>query len=92
MAVTNHNCFGEETKRRLNSGNAWYHSVQNIFCGSMVRFPTAGIFLFTAASWTVPGPTKPPIQWVTGVLPLRIKRPEREADHSPLSSADVKEW
>jgi len=31
------------------------------------------------------GPTQPPIQWITGV-----KRPRREANHSPHSSAEVK--
>jgi hypothetical protein len=34
---------------------------------------------------------QPPIQWVLGALTLGIKRPGREADHSPSSSADVKE-
>jgi len=37
------------------------------------------------------GPTQPPIQWVTGALSLGVKRPEHEADHSPSSSAEVKE-
>jgi hypothetical protein len=32
-----------------------------------------------------------PIQWVPGVLSLGVKRPGREADHSPPSSAEVKE-
>jgi hypothetical protein len=36
-------------------------------------------------------PTQPPIQWVPGALSLGVKRPEREADHSPPSSAEVKE-
>jgi hypothetical protein len=36
-------------------------------------------------------PTQPPIQWVTGALSLGVKRPGREADHSPQSSAEVKE-
>jgi hypothetical protein len=31
-------------------------------------------------------------QWVPGALSLGVKRPGREADHSPPSSADVKEW
>jgi hypothetical protein len=31
------------------------------------------------------------IQWVAGALPLGVKKPERETDHSPLSSAEVKE-
>jgi hypothetical protein len=50
-----------------------------------------GIFLFTTASRTALGPTQHPIQWVPGALSLGLKRPGREADHSPLSSADVKE-
>jgi hypothetical protein len=32
-----------------------------------------------------------PIQRVPGVLSVGVKRPEREADHSPPSSAEVKE-
>jgi hypothetical protein len=37
------------------------------------------------------GPTQPPIQWVPGAISLGVKRPGREADHSPPSSAVVKE-
>jgi hypothetical protein len=50
------------------------------------------IFLFTTASRTALGPTQPPIQWVPGALSLGIKRPGCEADHSPPSNAEVKEW
>jgi hypothetical protein len=32
----------------------------------------------------------PPIQWVLGVLSLGLKRLDREADHSPPSSAEFK--
>jgi hypothetical protein len=49
-----------------------------------------GIFLFTTASRTALGPTQPPIQRVPGALSLGVKRPGREADHSPPSSAEVK--
>jgi hypothetical protein len=35
-------------------------------------------------------PTQPPIQWVPGTLFLGVKRPDREVDHSPPSSAEVK--
>jgi hypothetical protein len=49
-----------------------------------------GIFLFATASRPALGPTQPPIKWVTGSLSLREKRPGREADHSPPSTADVK--
>jgi hypothetical protein len=50
-----------------------------------------GISLFTTASKTALGPTQPPIQWVPGALSLGVKRPGREVDHSPPSSAEVKE-
>jgi len=43
-------------------------------------------------SRTALGPTQPPIQWVTGALSLGVKRPGHEADHSPPSSTEVKEW
>jgi hypothetical protein len=49
-----------------------------------------GIFLFTTASRTALGPIQPPIQWIPGALSLGIKWPWREADHSPPSSAEVK--
>jgi hypothetical protein len=51
-----------------------------------------GIFLFTSSSRTALGPTQPPIQCVPGALSLGVKRPGREADHSPPCSAEVKEW
>jgi hypothetical protein len=37
-------------------------------------------------------PTQPPIQWVSGALSLGVKRPRREADHSPPFSSEVKEY
>jgi hypothetical protein len=49
-----------------------------------------GIFIFTTASRTSLGPTQPPIQRVPGALFLGVNRLEREADHSPPSSAEVK--
>jgi hypothetical protein len=51
-----------------------------------------GIFLFTTASRTALGPTQPSIQCVEGPLSLGIKRPGRESDRSPPSSAEIKEW
>jgi hypothetical protein len=36
------------------------------------------------------GPTQPPIQRVPGPLSPGVKMPVREADHSPPSSAEVK--
>jgi hypothetical protein len=51
-----------------------------------------GIFLFTTASRMALGPTQPPVQWVPGALSLGVKRPGCEADNSPPSNAEVKEW
>jgi hypothetical protein len=45
---------------------------------------------FSSASTPALGPTQPPIQWVPGSLTLGVKLPGREADHSPSSSAEVK--
>jgi hypothetical protein len=60
--------------------------------GSRVRFLAgAGNVLFSTASRTALGPTKPPIQWVLGALSVGVKRPGREAFYSPPSSAEVKE-
>jgi hypothetical protein len=49
-----------------------------------------GILLFTTTSRTDLRPTQPPIQWVPEALSLGVKRPEREADNSAPSSAEVK--
>jgi hypothetical protein len=60
--------------------------------GSGVRFLTgAGNFSPHTASRTALGPTQPPIQWVPGALSLGVKRLGREAEHSPPTSAEVKE-
>jgi hypothetical protein len=46
---------------------------------------------FITASRTALGLTQPPTQGVPGALSVEVKRPGREADHSPTSSAEVKE-
>jgi hypothetical protein len=53
-------------------------------------FDSRGGGLFTTVSRTALGPTQPPIHWVPGALSLGVKRPGRDADHSPPSSAEVK--
>jgi hypothetical protein len=67
--------------------------------------PSLYLFLFTTSSHSscfslvssrnhfsllALGPAQPPIQWTPWDLSLGIKRPGREADHSPPSSAEVK--
>jgi hypothetical protein len=42
-------------------------------------------FLFSKSSRPALGSTQPPIQWVP-----EVKRPGREADHSPPANAEVK--
>jgi hypothetical protein len=51
------------------------------------------IFLFATVSRPALGFTQPLTQCVPGALSLGVKWPGREADHSPPSSAEVKnEW
>jgi hypothetical protein len=45
---------------------------------------------FSASTRPTLGPNQPPIQCAPGALSPREKRPEREADHSPPTSAEVK--
>jgi hypothetical protein len=49
-----------------------------------------GRVFFTTASRPALGPTQPPIQWAPGGLTPAVKRPGREVDQSPPSSAEVK--
>jgi hypothetical protein len=49
-----------------------------------------GILLFTSRFRPSLEPTQPPNQWVTGALSLGVKQRGREADHSPPSSAEVR--
>jgi hypothetical protein len=50
-----------------------------------------GILLFTSLSRTALEPIQPPIQWIQWALSLGVKWPGCEADHSPPSTAEVKE-
>jgi hypothetical protein len=52
-------------------------------CRTGVRFP-AGVRFFSS-----PSRREPPIQWIPGVLSLRVKRPGSEAEHSTASSVEV---
>jgi hypothetical protein len=47
-------------------------------------------FLFSKSSRLTLGYIQPPIQWVLVALSPGVKRPRREANHSPSASAEVK--
>jgi hypothetical protein len=49
-----------------------------------------GSRIFSTFSILALGSTQPPIQWVPGAIPLGVKQPGHEADHSPPTSAEVK--
>jgi hypothetical protein len=55
-----------------------------------VRFPAWQDYLFSTASRLALRPVQPPIRWVPGASSPGIKRPGREADHSPPPSEEVK--
>jgi hypothetical protein len=50
------------------------------------------VFPFATAFRPALRSTQPPIQWVPGALSSGVKRPGREADHSPLSNVEVNAW
>jgi hypothetical protein len=64
------------------SGKTWIFS----------HTPGGGWELLDTMSRPALGPTQPPVQGVSGVISLGIKRSEREADRSPPSSVGVKEF
>jgi hypothetical protein len=66
------------------------NKIKRMFYQFMLYLFKVGIFVFTTASRTALGPTQPPIQWVPAVLSLGVQRLGREAEHSPPSSAEVK--
>jgi hypothetical protein len=75
----------------IGGGISQWHSTGLRSGWSGVRFPVGtGNFLFTTASRSTLGPTQPPIEWVTGDRFLRVKRLGHEADHSPPSSAGIR--
>jgi hypothetical protein len=51
-----------------------------------------GIFHFNTMSRLALGPTQPRIQWVSEALSPGVKELRHETDHSPPSSAKVKEY
>jgi hypothetical protein len=82
------------TTQNLVRNDIFRHSVVGIATsywlddrGVGVRVP-AGSRIFSTSSRPVLGSTQPPIQWVPVDLSPGVKRPGREADHSPRASAE----
>jgi hypothetical protein len=75
---------GKHVCGELHASNFWTIDVQG-FDSRRLR-----IFLFTTVSRTALRPTQPPTLWVPGALSLGVKRPGRQTDHSPSSSAEIK--
>jgi hypothetical protein len=94
-SVKAHGLSGGKSPRFLNHDTAGYLSGTVLGYGLYDRgFESRqglGIFLSTTVSRRTMRPTQPPIQWILGALSLGVKRPGREADHSPPSSVEVKE-
>jgi hypothetical protein len=48
------------------------------------------IFLLSVVPRPALGPIQSLMQWIPAAISLGVKQPDREADHSPPSSVDVK--
>jgi hypothetical protein len=55
-----------------------------------VRFPAEARDFFFEVSRPVLRPSRPPMQWVPGVVSLGVERPGRESDYSPPSNAEMR--
>jgi hypothetical protein len=49
-----------------------------------------GFFIFATSSRPVLRSTQPPMKWIPEFVSPGVKQPEREDDHSPPSTAEVK--
>jgi hypothetical protein len=77
----------------LNNKTYKYECRKSSVCTAMswtAGFRLPADFLFPTVSRTALGLTQPPIQWVTVARSPWVKRPEREAGHSPPFSAEAK--
>jgi hypothetical protein len=48
------------------------------------------IYVYSTAPRPILRSTEPLIRWIPGASSLRVKSPGREDDHSPITSAEVK--
>jgi hypothetical protein len=68
----------------------WYSAGIRAGWSGVLFPPGAGNFIFITASRPALRPTQPPIQWVPGDVSLGVMQSGCESDHSPPSSAEVK--
>jgi hypothetical protein len=68
----------------------WAKKLVGLPMGRRSSFGRDKIFLLSASSRPVLGPTQPPVQWVPGSLTSGLKRLRRGTDHSPPTIAEVK--
>jgi len=61
-----------------------------LFIRTVIKLTLAITEGYHCQSRTALEPTQPPMQWILGALPLGLKWPGHEADHSPPSSAEAK--
>jgi hypothetical protein len=80
--------FYNQSLLRVGIAQSVYRLVTGWTAG--VQFPRDKIPLFFTTSKPNLGPTQPPIQRVSRALSLAVKRQERESDHSPPSSSEIK--
>jgi hypothetical protein len=67
---------------------------QSVWMGDRVggvRVPVGSSIFFSTPSRPLLGSTKPLIQWVSGALFTRVKRPGRVADRSTPTSVEIKD-
>jgi hypothetical protein len=68
----------------------WVSIAMGYGLDSRVSIPFRGNFIHPKACRLDLSTTQPPLQWIPGTLSPGIKGPGREADHSPASSAEIK--
>jgi hypothetical protein len=81
------------TLSNLNKSRSSFVSIVTTLMAGRSEFDSRqrpGYFLLTTAPRPALGSTQPPVQWVRGAFSLGVKRPSREADHSPPFNAKVK--
>jgi hypothetical protein len=87
LSVTEYHPFYTHTHTHTHT---YIHTYRLDDRGSRIRFPVeAGSFSLHCVQ-NGSGPTQPPGQWVPGFFSLGVKRPGRDANHSPPPSAEVK--